>query len=74
MDADEILRLSLPKLDPEPTVQLQHDYQYMSTALRRPLPRNDRQWIRATVTQEDILTRQQVSQALCLLLVRVFSV
>eukprot|EP00439_Symbiodinium_sp_Y106_P035989 s1005_g4.t1 len=73
MEADDVLQLSLPRLTMEPAAHLQQDYQYMSTALRRPLPRNDRQWIRTTVMQEDILTRQQVSQAICLLLVRVFS-
>ena len=70
MDADDILRIALPQLEPEPSGSLQRDYQYMATALRRQLPRNDRQWIRSTVMREELLTRQQVSQALCLLLVR----
>ena len=72
MDADDILRIALPQLEPEPSGSLQRDYQYMATALRRQLPRNGRQWIRSTVMREELLTRQQVSQALCLLLVQEF--
>ena len=71
MDSPRVLRLTLPELPPEASEQLQKDYACLRAALYRPVPRNDRNWIRPTGKQTDPAKRQ-VLQAMYLLAVKEF--